>query len=744
MKPLLLSRLLISMGILLMSQLTVVASETYNWKGKWISSSHTQSRPNTWLAFRKEVRLENTPSTLVARIGADSKYWLWVNGRPVVFEGGLKRGPAPDAIYFDEVDIAPYLTLGDNVIAVLLWHFGKNGFTHLNSGSAGLLFDAVSPEAEIFSDNSWGCAIYDAYGDTDAPHPNFRLPESNIRFDARLQKKGWERPGFRGKFPKAAVVADAGKAPFGRLLARPIPQWRNTGLRQYESIRRSDTNDTIYCRLPYNCQVTPYLKVNAKEGKVIHILTDNYTGGSENNLRAEYVTCDGEQEYENYGWFNGHEVRYVIPEGVDVVELKYRETGYDTDFTGAFECDDEFLNELWRRSARTLYVTMRDNYMDCPDRERAQWWGDEVNELGETFYALSPSAHSLAVKGIYELMNWQRDDGVIYSPIPSGNWRKELPLQMLASVGWYGFHTQYYYSGDSSFVADIYPRMKHYLHDVWQLDGDGLVISRPGDWNWADWGQNSDLDVLTNCWYYLALKGEREFARQLGYKDDVDSISSVIKGIENAFDMRFWNGKAYRSPGHKGATDDRAQAMAVVSGLAAPARYKAIVKILDKEYHASPYMEKYVLEALFMMNEPDRALDRMHKRYAKMLSYDGYTTLFEGWGIGAEGFGGGTVNHAWSGGPLTLLSQKVCGITPVAPGFAEFSVTPQMGRLKKASATVDTNYGLIKVSLEKSGDKINARLHVPEKVTAHYADENGRQCTVGGGTHFVILKINHR
>lgn len=50
------------------------------------------------------------------------------------------------------------------------------------------------------------------------------------------------------------------------------------------------------------------------------------------------------------------------------------------------------MNELWKRSVRTLYITMRDSYMDCPDRERAQWWGDEVNELGEAFYALSPPA----------------------------------------------------------------------------------------------------------------------------------------------------------------------------------------------------------------------------------------------------------------------------------------------------------------------------------------------------------------
>ena len=90
---------------------------------------------------------------------------------------------------------------------------------------------------------------------------------------------------------------------------------------------------------------------------------------------------------------NGHEMQYILPEGVKVLDVKFRETGYDTEFTGSFSCNDPFMNELWKRSARTLYITMRDSYMDCPDRERAQWWGDEVNELGEAFYALSPSSH---------------------------------------------------------------------------------------------------------------------------------------------------------------------------------------------------------------------------------------------------------------------------------------------------------------------------------------------------------------
>ena len=92
------------------------------------------------------------------------------------------------------------------------------------------------------------------------------------------------------------------------------------------------------------------------------------------SLRAEFITREGDQEYECPGWMNGHEVRYFLPEGVTVKSARFRETGYNAEFVGKFETDDARLNMLWEKARRTLYVTMRDNYMDCPDRERGQWW----------------------------------------------------------------------------------------------------------------------------------------------------------------------------------------------------------------------------------------------------------------------------------------------------------------------------------------------------------------------------------
>ncbi|MDR0796329.1 MAG: glycoside hydrolase, partial [Tannerella sp.] len=313
------------------------------WKGKWISFEQSQSKPNTWIAFRKDLTLSNKPSSLTARIAVDSKYWLWINNELVVFEGGLKRGPARNATYYDEVEISPYLTQGENTIAVLVWHFGKNGFNHANSGTAALLFEAVSADTEIVSDESWRGMVYGAYQDTEAPFPNYRLPESNIRFDARREAAGWNMKGYKGRMSTVTYFMHVEDSPVGKPVKRPIPLWKDYGLRDYLNIRKSATGDTLFCKLPYNCHITPYFKVKGKAGAKIHMQTDNYMGGNSPNVRAEYITRDGEQEYESYGWMNGHEVWYVIPNGVEVLEVKYRETGYNTDFVEPFRCNDEFL-----------------------------------------------------------------------------------------------------------------------------------------------------------------------------------------------------------------------------------------------------------------------------------------------------------------------------------------------------------------------------------------------------------------
>jgi hypothetical protein len=63
------------------------------------------------------------------------------------------------------------------------------------------------------------------------------------------------------------------------------------------------------------------------------------------------------------------------------------------------------------------------------------------------------------------------------------------------------------------------------------------------------------------------------------------------------------------------------------------------------------------------------------------------TTLWEGWGIGSEGYGGGSYNHGWASGPMTLMQEYVAGNAPLAPGFKSFAVLPDMGYLNRVNTT---------------------------------------------------------
>jgi alpha-L-rhamnosidase len=707
--------------------LNCIAKNTFApaWSAQWIGISPNAGsisatpQKNLWTCLRKGFFLPEKPKAAEARIAVDSKYWLWVNGKMAVFEGGLKRGPNPQDTYFDVVDLAPYLREGSNTIAVLAWHWGKPGFSYNCSGQAGFVFELVAGKTKIISDATWKAIRHPAYGNTGEPHPNFRLPDDNVHFDARLDLGDWTQSSFDDSaWPCAATFGQPPVAPWNHLIERPIPQWRISPLMEYEKARElphiSD-GKPIIAKLPRNITISPYLKIKAPAGLTIDLRTDNYNGGSAYNYRSEYVTKDGVQEFESLPYLNGHWMIYSIPAGVEILGLRYRESRYDTDWVGRFDCDDPFLNSLWLKARNTMNVNMRDSIQD-PDRERAQWWGDEVILMDQILYTCDDRALALVRKGIDNLVDWRKPDGALFSPIPAGNWDKELPMQMLASIGEKGFWNYYLQTGDKATIEHAYPAVKKYS-SLWRLGTNGLMIHRPGGWDWADWGENIDVPVIENAWLYQALDAAVKMARLTGHDADVAGYKNMRDTIAANYNRIFWNGKEYRSPGYTGETDERGHALAVVFGLAKPDQWPAIKQVFASQFHGSPYMEKYVLESLFLMQEPDAALARMKKRYQKMVESP-YTTLWEGWGIGNEGFGGGTYNHGWCGGPLALMMEYVAGVTATSPGFATFQVKPELGPLTRVSSVTHTVNGLIEVDIHQTTNSFELTLQAPQKTSA--------------------------
>ena len=722
-----------------------------DWMAKWIWDKKNLTKNNVWMCFNKKVTLHNVPEELIADISADSKYWLYINGETVVFEGSVKRGPDKNSGYYDSVDIAPYLKEGENSICALVWFWGnQKNYSYNSSGQGGFIFEAENSDVSIITDSSWLVKKHDAYINSRFYQPNYRLPEYSVYYDARKELGDWLSDDYDfSSWENATEYGAGGEGVYGRLYPRGIPMLKDYGLTDY--INSADyenytvnkiSGEKITVDIPYNAQFTAYLKISAPAGKKIRITTENTPLGS---VSTTYITKEGEQEFESLGWMNGEHITYDIPRGVKVISLKYRETGYGSEFCGDFRCDDEFMNSLWQKSLRTLYVTMRDNYMDCPDRERAQWWGDITNEMAMTMYSMDSNSYLLYQKGAHAMLSHTDESKVLQTVVPICDDYFELPVQQLAGV--VGFLTYYNYTGDKAFVELVYEAAVDYLK-LWEMGENNLVVHRQGSWDWPDWGDYADMTVIENSWYYYALSAVEEMGNILGENKDIPFITQRKEIIEKGY-KSLWTENGYKSENVKNP-DDRANALAVLSGLADKEQYGIIKNVLTTVKNSSPYMEYYVLEALCKMGEYKSAYDRIRDRYSDMVSAD-YSTLWENWDMYW-----GTKNHAWSGGPLVIMSKHFAGVAPIDAGYEKVKIDPQYTLSDGMSCTVPSIKGLIALDYQKTSDgyavdvtlpqDMNTVLYVPDgavvKINSEIYYQNGEYASGEIGNVEILTSLH--
>ncbi len=683
---------------------------------QWIWQSEAGPN-NTWMCFKKDFSLEEIPETAIANIAVDSKYYMWINGELAVFEGGLNRGPAPGKGYYDSVDIVPYLKTGENDISILMWFWGNQGRNNVNSGAGGMIFSADLGETRLKSDTSWKMKVHPAYGDTTGSQPSYLYGGYNIGFNAQNDfETDWTQPGFdTSSWENAIEKGVVGTKPWGELEKRPIPQWKYSELKDYTNEIVRD-GDQVIMNLPYAAQITPYFKVKAPSGEIISIQTDRYQtpggpgdGNKYNCHRTEYTTKEGVQEFESLDWIFGEQVIYTIPEDVEIIELKYRESGCDTELVPTIQTDDEFYNSLAEKAQRTLYVCMRDNFMDCPDRERGQWIGDVSSQAPQVFYALDQNGAVHLKKAIDNFIR-NRSGDVLIGNVPGAN-LSELPSQSLNAISTEGMIMQYYqFTGDLSVIELSYEPVKNYLK-LWETNPDGSLINRAGNWEWYDHGSGIDGAVIGPCWYYMACESAIEMAKLTGNEQDIPWFEERMEGIRSTFQEKFWKGDGYHSDM---PNDDRANAMAVLSGLADPDYYPIILDVLQTVRNSTPYMEGYVLESMFMMGYPNEAMERMKLRYTDLVANEN-STLWE------DFYYLSTKNHAWSGGPLTMLNKYVAGIYPTTPGYETYRVQPNLTSLNSVKVTVPSIKGNIDLNINRDNNQITMGLTSPENTVAQVA-----------------------
>ena len=234
------------------------------WKACWIAHRNSHNFPppqpyleegerNAYYLFRKEFSLDAVPGKALLSITGSSMYRIWINGKLV------DRGPITSMVfyrYYNELDVAEFLQVGKNTVAVELQ---VNGKTY----QAGLLVELLDNKGNVLAatDGSWRCCVAEAWN-----LPTFYYPASvytpyQESFDSRKEPEGWKLNGFDDSRWDDALIWHGSRgddtppavAPWFRLVKRDIPylQYKNVqpkeivSLTEYTHVRCTsrDTDD---------------------------------------------------------------------------------------------------------------------------------------------------------------------------------------------------------------------------------------------------------------------------------------------------------------------------------------------------------------------------------------------------------------------------------------------------------------------------------------------------------------------
>ena len=676
---------------------------------KWIwAKEELSADKDDVVIVRREFSLEKPPKKAVARIAAENRYFLAVNGREVIADGGVLRTGNPGHSYYDETDIADYLVKGSNVISAVVIYYGANATGAVTYGHAGFLFEC--PDIGISSDENF--TLYRDRAFSAAPSvPDSPSSGITVKYDATMEGMltGYKKAEFRSNlFSPAGVVCEYGCEPWGELLPRPVPLYTGKCVEKAKKTEKKtgvvsgDRYADVYTvTLPTAMNVYPRLSVTATSGDRIEVRSDRYEvkgcfddeGKTTANFRLEYVCKSEAQTFEFPQSVFGEKLIFSVPSGVKVQALGYRESLYGSKESGSLATDDGFLGLLYSKCADTLLACMRESFVDTPERGGAILPAAAAIGADCAMYLMEDGGLPLTEKIMTDMLELVEND-VLYSNVYGE--KKEIPSQTLIALSEFGFAARYYaYVGMNDRLKDFTLAALRYLAK-WDMGEDGLVARRRGDAVECDKLYNCDKKIIINMLYHSALRNVKTLMEAAGDTSQSGFLSDRETSIREALALKY-DGRGYTS--QNGFYDERANAFAVLCGIAGSDKYPGITKILASVGGATPLYEAYVLEALCKIGRVDIALERMESRYHNVVE-NGTSTLPE------DFYGGGAQAYLGSVAPLAIMYRYIAGVD-FKKALSEIYVTPDLRRVHNTEFSVSLGGGKLSGRYFKDDERVD-------------------------------------
>jgi alpha-L-rhamnosidase len=584
--------------------------------------------PEMWNRFcylRKTFDLSRVPDSVPARVTADSRFVLYVNGREVA------RGPArshPARLSWKEIDLAPHLAAGRNAIAALVRFYGQpNPWwipapANYQLGFGSFAFEA--PAIGVASGASWKASPAPYRRNPAAAQGLLQAPTEVL--DGAAAPQGWSAADFDDGawVPARELSAGTLAANRVRIPVEPYPAPEHDDLAALTAIPVA-LAELSRVRVPANSAdeprdaalapsahgegpdlaitwdaegttlATPWVEVRGPAGATVDLYagedlrSDGIAEISPRFYMARYILRGGASErFEGYEAVGFRYLTAVARGGAQIDAVGAIERRYPRSGEARFESDDLRLNKIWRVGARTLDLCSTDAFVDCPGREQRAWLGDSYIHSLVSF--VTNTDWRLVRRHLRICAHSQRGDGLL-AMVAAGDMAISGTTIPDYSLHWVRALARYFeYSGDIATVRELAPAATEVLAAFERYRGDdGLIRGMPG-WIFIDWAmtQKAEVTGALDALYAAALEDFALLAdAAVGDARLADDARARADRTRAAFDL-LWDEAAgayvdaaeARHPLRR--ISQQTNAIAIVSGCAPRARWDRILScILD-------------------------------------------------------------------------------------------------------------------------------------------------------------------
>jgi alpha-L-rhamnosidase len=760
------SLLLVKAGYSQTTDQTIAAKP---WNAYWIAAQNDPGREYGVYYFRKSFDLAAKLSSFMVKVSADNRYKLYVNG--IMVSVGPARG---DTYYwnYETVDLAPYLNIGKNTIAAVVWNdaeFRPEAQISLRTGF--ILQGSTSQEEILNTNNTWKCISDKAYQPvTGIGYNTYYVAGPGELIDMRKSVEGWMATGFDDRAWPAAGMLDHGKPKgmadaFGWMLVpSTIPQMEQT-IQRIPVLRKADSitvpasfpaiktsltipaNTTAILLLDQTYLTNAYLTLNFSNGRDAGIsltyaeaLFDNLSKfgarkGNRNDVdgkdfagRKDSLISGGSanQTFTTLYWRTYRYIRLRVQTKNDplVIDDIYGTfTGYPFRLNAKLQTSDPEMQKILDIGWRTARLDAMETYMDCPYYEQLQYIGDTRIQAMVSYYN---SGDDRLARNAIDLMDHSRiAEGLTLSRHPS------YSPQIISTFSlWYigVLHDYWMYRPDSNFVKDKLAGARAILDffDKYQQP-DGSLRGTPY-WTFVDWaggngwqsgmppkGTNGGSAIL-DLQLMMAYQMEAEMETRIGMPAFANIYRAKATQLKQTIQKKYWDvvKKLYADTEDKDLFSQHANSLAILGGMVGGADKTAFSKKILADTtltQCTIYFKYYMHQALVkggLGNDYMTWLDIWRKNIKT-----GLTTWAE---ISDLPYSRSDC-HAWGASPNIEFFRTILGIDSYAPGFSKIKIEPHLGSLKNASGEIPHPNGKVAVEYSLDNTMWKIKIALPQKTS---------------------------